>query len=76
MSLVLTIVFSPFKSKARLDAEIVMLRHQLNVLRRSVSSKPKLGPTDRLFFKWLYRLFPPVLNAAVIVQPETIMRWH
>jgi transposase InsO family protein len=61
LSLVLAIVFSPFKGKARLEAEIIMLRHQLNVLRRSVLSKPKLGPTDRLFFTGLYRLFPSVL---------------
>jgi hypothetical protein len=37
------VVISPFKTKARLEAEIVMLRHQLNVLRRRVSSKPKLA---------------------------------
>jgi transposase InsO family protein len=53
-----------------------MLRHQLNVLRRSVPSKPKLVPSDRLFLVWLYRLFPSALNAIAIVQPETIMRWH
>ena len=58
LSLVLAIVFSLFKTKARLEAEIIMLRHQLNVLRRSVPSKPKLRPTDRPFFMWLYRLFP------------------
>ena len=46
LSLVLDIVVSPFKTKARLEAEIIILRHQLNVLRRSVASKPKLGPTD------------------------------
>jgi len=31
---------------------------------------------DRLLFVWLYRLFPLVLNAITIVQPETTMRWH
>jgi transposase InsO family protein len=76
LSLVLDIVVSPFKTKARLEVEIIILRHQLNVLRRSVASKPKLGPTDRLFFVWLYRLFPSALNAVAIVQPETIIRWH
>jgi hypothetical protein len=38
LSLVLHVVFSPFKAKARLEAEIIMLRHQLNVLRRRVPS--------------------------------------
>ena len=51
--LVLHIVISPFKTKARLEAEIVLLRHQLNVLRRRVPSKPKLAVADRLLFVWL-----------------------
>src|SRR5712672_649949 len=76
LSLVLHIVVSPFKTKARLEAEIIMLRHQLNVLRRRVPPKPRLAVADRLLFIWLYRLFPSVLNAIAIVQPETIVRWH
>ena len=63
LSLVLHVVFSPFRTKARLEAEIVLLRHQLNVLRRRVPSKPKLAVADRLLFVWL-------------VQPETVIRWH
>jgi hypothetical protein len=39
----LRIVVSPLKTKARLEAEIILLRRQLNVLRRRVSSKPKSG---------------------------------
>src|SRR6266446_2051691 len=76
LSLVLHIVVSPFKTQARLEAEIILLRHQLNVLRRRVPSKPKLAITDRLLFVWLYRLFPSALNAIAIFQPETIIRWH
>jgi len=70
LSLVLDIVVSPFKTKARLEAEIILLRHQLNVLRRRVPSKPRLTVADRLLFVWLYRLFPSVLNAVTIVQPD------
>ena len=76
LSLLLHIVVSPFRTKARLEAEIVLLRHQLNVLRRRIPSKPKLAVVDRLLFVWLYRLFPSVLNAVTIVQPETIIRLH
>ena len=76
LSLVLDVLVSPFKTQARLEAEIIMLRHQLNVLRRRVPSKPKLATADRLLFLWLYRLFPSVLNAVVIIQPETVIRWH
>ena len=74
--LVLHVLVSPFKTKARLEAEIIMLRHQLNVLRRKVPVKPKLTVADRFLFVWLYRLFPSVLNAVTIIQPETVIRWH
>jgi hypothetical protein len=46
------------------------------VLRQRVPSKPRLTVADRLLFVWLYRLFPSVLNAVTIVQPETVIRWH
>ena len=42
LSLLLHVVVSPFKTRARLEAEIVMLRHQLNVLRRRFPLNPKL----------------------------------
>src|SRR3979409_1663318 len=74
--LFLHVLISPFKTRAQQEAEIVLLRHQLNVLRRRVPSKPKLAVADRLLFVWLHRLFPSLLNAITIVQPETIIRWH
>src|SRR5882762_4534033 len=74
--LLLHVLISPFRTQARLEAEIVLLRHQLSVLRQRVPSKPKLTVADRLLFVWLYRLFPSVLNALTIVQPETVIRWH
>ena len=76
LSLFLHILVSPFKTRARLEAEIILLRHQVNVLRRRLAPKPKLTVADRLLFVWLYRLFPSVLAAINIVQPETIIRWH
>src|ERR1700736_5131285 len=74
--LFLRVLVSPFKTQARLEAEIVLLRHQLSVLRQRAPSRPRLTMADRLLFVWLYRLFPSVLNAITIVQPETIIRWH
>src|SRR3982074_2418247 len=76
LSLVAHVVVSPFKTRARLEAEIILLRRQVNVLRRRLPPKPKLTVADRLLFVWLYRLFPSVLAAITIVQPETIIRWH
>src|SRR6266850_2612098 len=76
LKLFLHILVSPFKTQVWLEAEVIMLRHQLNVLRRRIPSKPRLTVADRLIFVWLYRLFPSLLNAITIVQPETIIRWH
>ena len=73
--LFLHVLVSPFKTQAQLEAEITLLRHQLNVLRRQ-APKPRLTLVDRLLFVWLYRLFPSVLNGVAIVQPETVIRWH
>jgi hypothetical protein len=67
---------SLFRSKGRLEGEIVILRHQLNVLRRGMPSRARLTLIDRLIFVWLCRLRPSMLNAVVIVQPETVVRWQ
>ena len=74
--LFLHVLVLPFKIRVRLEAEIALLRHQLNVLRRQAPLKPRLTVADRLVFVWLYHLFPAVLNAVTIVQPETVIRWH
>jgi hypothetical protein len=63
------------KSRRRLEAEILILRHQLNILRRSA---PRRGVRwlDRALFIWLYRRCPRILHAIAIVRPETVVRWH
>ena len=76
LRLILHIMASLFKPRAKLVAEILVLRQQLNVLRRQVSKRQKLSNTDRLLFVWLYRWFPSVLSAIAILRPETIIRWH
>jgi hypothetical protein len=65
-----------FKSRQRLEAEILMLRHQLNVLQQRAPSRPYLTWADRALFVWLYRRFPRILDSLAIVRPETIVRWH
>jgi hypothetical protein len=64
------------RSRVSRDAEILFLRQQLLVLRRSAPAKVRLRNTDRLIFVWLYRLFPSLLDASVIFKPETLVRWH
>ena len=65
-----------FKSRRRLEAEILMLRHQLNVLQQRAPRRLYLTWADRALFVWLYRRFPRILDSLTIVQPETIVRWH
>jgi transposase InsO family protein len=61
---------------ARRDAEILYLRQQLIVLKRTAPARPKLKTVDRLIFVCLYRLFPSLLDASIIFKPETLLRWH
>src|SRR5258707_8208565 len=65
-----------FRSRASLQAEILTLRHQLNVLRRRSPKRLTFSSIDRLVFAGLYRLAPGVLDALKIVRPETLIRWH
>jgi len=73
---VLAVLASPFKSKARLEAENAALRHQLIVLQRKLRGRIRLTNSDRWFFIQLYRWFPSILTVIKIIQPETLVRWH
>jgi transposase InsO family protein len=63
-------------SQARREAEILYLRQQLIVLRRSAPPRPRLKAIDRLIFVCLYRLFPSLIDASIVFEPETLLRWH
>ena len=67
---------SLFRSRARLEAEILVLRQQINVLRRKSPKRSVFRPFDRLVFVGLYRLAPGILDALAIVRPEAVVRWH
>jgi transposase InsO family protein len=64
------------RSQATLEAELLTLRQQINVLRRTAPKKQSFSVIDRLVFVCLYRLFPKVCDALAIVKPDTIVRWH
>src|SRR6516162_3341903 len=65
-----------FRSHAAREAEMSFLRQQLVVLQRSAPARLRLRTADRLIFVWLYRLFPSLLEAAVVFKPATLVRWH
>jgi len=70
----LLIVRSRPRSRARLQAEILVLRQQVLVLSRKSLSRARLRNLDRLILVWLYRLFPSILDAITVVKPETVLR--
>ena len=76
LRLILAILASPFKSRAELEAENLILRQQINVLCRRMPKRPALTNVDRLLFVWLYRWFPSIVGALAIVRPQTVIRWH
>jgi hypothetical protein len=75
-SMILHSAGSRFKSRARLEGENLVLRHQLNVLRRQAPKRARLTNADRLLFVCLYRVLPSILDAVTIIKPATVIRWH
>jgi hypothetical protein len=65
-----------FKPRPWLEAEILILRHQLNVLQRRAPRRVHLRWVDRALLIWLYRRCPRILQAITMVRPETVLRWH
>ena len=65
-----------FRPRQQLEAELIVLRHQLNILQRQAPRRPHLRWVDRALFIWLYRRCPRILDAITIVRPETVVRWH
>src|ERR1700676_415525 len=65
-----------YRSRASLQAEILTLGHQFNVLRRKSPQRLTFASTDRQVFAGLYGLAPGVLDALKIVRPETVIRRH
>ena len=76
LNLIRWMLLGRFRSKASLEAEILALRHQLNVLRRTSPRRPVFSNFDRMIFVCLYRIAPRILDAITIVEPETVIRWH
>jgi hypothetical protein len=57
------------------EVEILVLRHELQVLRRQVVS-PRLQAADRVLLAALSQVLPRVRRRSFLVQPATLLRWH
>jgi putative transposase len=62
----------PRRSK---ELEILVLRHELAILRRQ-AVRPKLTRADRALLAALSRVLPPAAWTSFPVKPETVLRWH
>ena len=65
-----------FKSQSRLEAENLLLRHQLSIAMRRAPLRLRLRGSDRALLIWVTRVWPNLLDSVQVVQPETVLRWH
>ena len=72
---VLQLVFLRPRSQDFKELEIVVLRHELSVLRRQ-TRRPQLTMTDRVFLAAASRLLPRSRWRSFLVTPATLLRWH
>ena len=63
------------RSSASKDAELLVLRREVAVLRRR-NPKPKMDWADRMVLAALARLLPGQLRMSRLVTPDTLLRWH
>jgi len=62
-------------NRAALIAENLALRQQLAVVSRS-AKRPRLRRRDRIFWVWISKVWRDWRSALVVVQPDTVVRWH
>jgi len=72
---ILAVVRDCLRTRAALQIEVLALRHQLNVLQRSVK-RWKLTAADRFLWARLSRFWTGWRSALVMVKPETVIAWH
>jgi putative transposase len=63
------------RGDAAKDLELIVLRHQLSVLRRQ-RPRPKLEPADRALLTAISRVLPRSRWSCFLVTPQTLLRWH
>jgi hypothetical protein len=73
---VVSIFVFRFRSRVALELKLIALQHQLAVLRRQRPGRPQLSSLDRLLWVLLYRIWPQVIDAMVLVKPATVIGWH
>ncbi len=74
--MILWAVVDALRPWAALEAEILVLRQQIVVLRRGKPGRLPFSAIDRTILGWVCHLCPKARGALAIVQPDTVIRWH
>jgi hypothetical protein len=74
--IIFRIVVDLFRPRAALEAEMLVLRQQIIVLRRGRPSRVPFLAVDKMVLGWVCQLFPKTREALAIVRPDTVVRWH
>jgi putative transposase len=64
------------RSQASLHLEILALRQQLAMVANRDNKRHRFRPSERIFWVWLYRLWPDCLRTLATFKPDTLVRWH
>jgi len=70
------VLWSCIRTRASMHLEILALRHQLAVLQRRTTKRPRLRTADRLLWVMLSRVWGQWRSALIIVKPETVIGWQ
>jgi putative transposase len=63
------------RSPAATNAELLVVRHEVAVLRRHVA-RPRMDWADRVVLAGLARLLPRHRRPVLLIAPATVLRWH
>ena len=64
------------RSRASLQLEVLALRQQLSLVADRDRKRLSFHKSERIFWVWLYRLWPACLQTLKIFKPDTLVRWH
>jgi transposase InsO family protein len=72
----LTTLIDLLRSRASLHVEMLALRQQLAMVASRDNKRHRFHTSERIFWVWLYRLWPSCLQTLEIFKPDTLVRWH
>jgi hypothetical protein len=72
----LTTLADLLRSRVSLHLEMLALRQQLAMVASRDNKRLRFRPNERIFWVWLYRLWPSCLQTLAIFKPDTLVRWH